>query len=245
LSTEPQMPPLLYEGKSKKLYKISDNEAIMVFKDEVTAYNGKYHDIVPGKGLYSAILSSKLFEVLEQNNIATHYLCYMGDNKVKIRLHKVLPVEIIVRNYAYGSMLKRLPLLRELEPIDPPLVEYHYKDDRLGDPLIYPRDLVVAGLANNDEVKELENLAIRTNEVLKRFWEDKGLKLIDFKIEVAKTKKGLVVVDEITGDSMRLLDGKGAHLDKEIYRRTRDTKTLLSAYQRLAELAGSPTRRCQ
>ena len=244
MSTKPQELSLLYEGKSKKLYKVGANEAIMVFKDEVTAYNGKYHDIAPGKGLYSAILSSKLFEVLEQNSIGTHYLCYMGGNRVKVRIHRVLPVEIIVRNYAYGSMLKRLPLLRELEPINPPLVEYHYKDDRLGDPLVHPRDLVIAGLVNSDELEELENLAIRTNEILKRFWEDRGLKLIDFKIEVAKTRKGLVIVDEITGDSMRLLDEKGAHLDKEIYRRTRNTKALLSAYQHLAELAGPPMRRC-
>lgn len=241
----PRGAQFLYEGKSKKLYALDNGEAIMVFKDDVTAYNGKYHDVARGKGTYSAMLSSRLFELLESNGIRTHYICYIGGNALRIRLYKVLPLEIIVRNHVYGSMVKRLPLLKKLEPITPPLVELHYKDDELGDPLLHPRDVVVAGLLTEEDMARLEKLALRVNDVLRRFWENRGLRLIDFKIEVAKCANGFVVVDEISGDSMRLINDDGQHFDKEIYRRTRDVSRLLEAYQYLAKAAGAPTKMCR
>ena len=236
--------PLIYEGKSKKLYRVDSYKVVIEFKDDVTAYNGKYHDIARGKGIYAAQLSSRLFELLEDSGIRTHYLCYMGENRIMAELHHVLPVEIIVRNYVYGSMARRLPLLKRLSAIVPPLVEYHYKDDGLGDPLLHPRDLVIAGLVSEKELEQLESLALKINTVLAKFWEERGLRLVDFKIEIARTQQGFVVVDEISGDSMRLLDSVGNHYDKEIYRRTRDVNALLKAYQRLVDLAGPPKRRC-
>jgi phosphoribosylaminoimidazole-succinocarboxamide synthase len=244
LRSIPASAELPYEGKSKKLYALGREEAIMVFKDDVIAYNGKYHDTVRGKGTYSAILSSKLFELLEANGIKTHYICYMGCNRVRVRLYNVLPLEIIVRNYVYGSMSRRLPLLRKMSPIIPPLVELHYKDDKLGDPLLHPRDAVIAGLLTQEDMDELERMALRVNSVLRGFWENRELRLIDFKMEVAKSPNGFILVDELTGDSMRLVDSSGQHLDKEIYRQTRDVAGLIKAYQYLAEVAGPPTKTC-
>lgn len=219
---------------------LSDNETVMEFKDDVTAYDGKYRDTVPVKGKLSALLSSRMFEDLKYNGVDTHYICYNGGNRVRIRLLKVLPLEVIVRNYTYGSMLKRIPLVKPLEPIKPPLVELHYKDDKLSDTLLHPRDVVIAGLLDEQEIRKLEELAIAVNNVLLRFWEKRGLKLVDFKIEVAKTSSGFVVVDEISGDTMRLIDESGKHFDKEIYRRTRDVRALLEAYESLVQLAGEP-----
>lgn len=237
-------PKLLYEGKSKRLFLLGGDEALMEFKDEVTAYNGRYRDIAPAKGRLSALLSSRLFEELEDNGVRTHYVCYEGGNRVRVRLLKILPLEIVVRNYAYGSMVKRIPIVKPLEPIRPPLVELHYKDDSLGDPLLHPRDPVIAGLLEAGEAREIEELATRVNSVLARFWGERGLRLVDFKIEVAKTSEGFVVADEISGDTMRLIDVEGNHLDKEIYRRSRDVRALLKAYEDLARLAGEPRRWC-
>ncbi len=235
---------LLYEGKSKRIYAAGPGEALMVFKDEVTAFNGRYRDEAPGKGAYSAALTSRMFELLESYGIKTHYICYAGGNAVKIRLADVIPLEVIVRNYVYGSMKKRLPLLKEMDKLEPPVVELHYKDDRLGDPLLHPRDPVAAGILAEDELNAIEDLALRVNNALSSFWRDRGLTLVDFKIEVARDNSGFMVVDEITGDTMRLIDPEGRHYDKEVYRRTRSTELLLQSYVRLLEAAGNPSRRC-
>ncbi|MET1129165.1 MAG: phosphoribosylaminoimidazolesuccinocarboxamide synthase [Thermoproteota archaeon] len=237
-------PQLLYEGKSKRLVLLDQDKAVMEFKDDVTAYDGRYRDEVPGKGRLSALLSARLFEVLDESGVETHYLCYEGGNRIRVRLLNVLPLEIIVRNYVYGSMARRMPLAEPLRPIEPALVELHYKDDKLGDPLLHPRDPIVAGLLSEEELGELEDLALRVNKVLSAFWSERGLLLVDLKLEVARGPEGFIVVDELSGDTMRLLDGQGRHLDKEIYRRSRDTAALAAAYARLVELAGQPARRC-
>ncbi len=236
---------LLYEGKSKRVYDAGDGLAVMEFKDEVTAFNGRYRDEAPGKGELSAALTSRMFEVLEEHGVPTHYVCYAGGNRVVVRLMDVLPLEVTVRNYAYGGMVKRMPLLKPLTPLPEPLVELHYKSDELGDPLLHPLDPVYAGLLGRGELEALEALARKVDEVLTGFWGERGLRLIDFKLEVARGPRGFVVVDEVTGDTMRLLDAGGGHVDKEVYRRTRSVEALLEAYRRLLGLAGGPVRRCE
>jgi len=236
---------LLYEGKSKRVYDAGNGLAVMEFKDEVTAFNGRYRDKAPGKGALSAALTSRLFEVLEDHGIRTHYVCHAGGNRVVVRLAEVLPLEVTVRNYAYGGMVKRMPLLKPLTPLPEPLVELHYKSDELGDPLLHPLDPVYASVISRDELEALEGLARRVDEVLAGFWGERGLRLVDFKLEVARGGDGFIVVDEVTGDTMRLLDADGRHFDKEVYRRTRSVEALLDAYRRLLELAGPPARRCR
>ena len=235
---------LLYEGKAKLVYGLTGGEALLVFKDEVTAQDGRMRDPAPGKGALSAMLSARLFEALEDKGIRTHYICYEGGNRIRVRLLKVLPLELIVRFHAYGSMLRRMPLLQKLQPLEPPLVELHYKSDTLHDPLLHPMDPVYAGLLERDELEELESLALRAGRVLRSFWAERGLRLLDLKLEAAKTSDGFVLADEVTGDTMRLLDPQGRHLDKQVYRDTGDVRALLEAYRRLVELAGEPKRRC-
>ena len=234
----------LYSGKSKTLLRSRDGSIVMVFRDEVTAFNMKYRDIAPGKGELAAKLSARMFEVLEEAGVKTHYVCYMGGSQLRVRYAEVLPVEVIVRNYAYGSMLKRIPLVERMKRLEPPIVEFHFKSDSLGDPLILEDDLVAAGLLTPGEVEDVKRLALQVNEVLTGFWLSRGLRLVDFKIEIARTPSGFMVVDEVSGDTMRLVDGEGRHYDKEVYRATRRVDLLLDAYRELVRLAGEPVRRC-
>lgn len=235
---------LLYEGKAKKVYMLPDGRGLMVFKDEVTAFNGARRGAAPGKGVLAAMLSARLFEVLEDAGVGTHYICYPGGNTLLVERRQVLPLEVIVRRYAYGSMLKRMPLLKKMQRLEPPLVELHYKSDELGDPLLHPMDPVYAGIVSREELASLEELALRAAEVLAGFWRRRGLELVDLKLEAARHGSGFIVVDELSGDTMRLLDGGERHLDKQVYRDTGSVEALLEAYRRLVELAGEPSRRC-
>jgi len=165
---------------------------------------------------------------------------------LKVKKCKAVPIEIVVRNYAYGSFLKRMPLVERLKKFSRPIVELHYKSDELHDPLILEEDVLEAGILSEEGLKEVRNVALRVNEVLSKFWSDRGLRLIDFKIEVGWSvdNNTILVIDDLSGDAMRVLTPEGEHLDKEVYRRTRDTRLLMSAYTRLSQLAGEPSRFC-
>ncbi len=237
---------LIYEGKSKKVYDLGNKELLLEFKDEVTAFDGKYKDIVREKGSLSARLSATLFEVLEKAGVNTHYICFKKDRFLKVRKYKAIPLEIIVRNYAYGSFLKRMPLVKPLKKFIKPIVEFHFKNDELHDPLLLDQDINEAGLLDYDELIRVKEIALRVNEVLSEFWNKHNLRLVDLKIEVGKdpNTNDIVVIDDLSGDSMRVLTDKGEHLDKEVYRRTRNIDLLIKGYRRLAEIAGYPTRIC-
>jgi phosphoribosylaminoimidazole-succinocarboxamide synthase len=238
---------LIYEGKSKKVYEMDAHTLILEFKDEVTAFDGKYKDFVESKGILSARLSSKIFELLEDHGIKTHYICYLGGRLMKVKRCEAIPLEVIVRNYAYGSFLKRMPLLQKLKKFSSPLVEFHFKSDELHDPLLLEQDIIEAGVLSSNDLKKVKDVALRVNEVLSKFWAEKGLTLIDFKIEVGRDLKTneIVVIDDLSGDSMRVITSDGRHLDKEVYRRTRDISLLINAYKELAEIAGEPTKLCR
>ncbi|WP_420917905.1 phosphoribosylaminoimidazolesuccinocarboxamide synthase [Pyrodictium abyssi] len=235
---------LLYEGKAKRVLDAGNGLVVLEFKDEVTAFDGKRRDTAPGKGELAARLSARMFELLEEHGVPTHYVCYMGGSRLLARRHEVIPLEVIVRNYAYGSLLRRMPLLKPMERLFRPLVELHLKDDARGDPLVLPEDAVEAGLLSWRELWDIQSLALRVSSVLEMFWRRRGLRLVDLKIEVARSATGFVVVDEVTGDTMRLVDSGGRHLDKEVYRRGGGVEALLEAYRELARLAGEPERRC-
>lgn len=235
---------LLYEGKAKRVLDAGDGRAVMEFKDEVTAFDGRRRDPAPGKGEAAARLSARMFELLEEHGVRTHYICYMGGSRILVERHEVAPLEVIVRNYAYGSMVRRMPFLKPMARLSRPLVELHLKDDERGDPLLLPEDVVEAGLLSWSELDALRSLALRVDAVLESFWRRRGLRLIDFKIEVARTPRGFVVVDEVSGDTMRLVDAEGRHLDKELYRRGGSVEELVEAYRELARLAGAPERLC-
>ena len=230
---------LLYEGKSKRVYVKDDELLVLEFKDAVTALNGLKKDVVPGKGIINAQVSAYLFEVLEKNGIATHYVDYDGKRCITAKRLDMIPLEVIVRNYAYGSLLKRMPCLQKLRLLEPPIIEFHYKSDELGDPLVLEDDIIHAGLLSKRELEEIKEVSLKVNNVLKDLFSKAGLKLIDFKLEFGRDKNGqLVLGDEITGDTIRVIDEMGRHLDKEVYRRGGSTSDLLNAYIELAKRLG-------
>ncbi|MEM0438635.1 MAG: phosphoribosylaminoimidazolesuccinocarboxamide synthase [Desulfurococcaceae archaeon] len=230
---------LVYEGKSKRVYVKKPGELVFEFKDEVTAGDGAIKASAPGKGALCASVSAHLFRILEDSGIETHFLDYDGSRRITVRGLKMIPIEVIVRNFSYGSLLKRMPLYRELEPLIPPLIEFHYKDDSLHDPLVLPEDILRTGLLSAAELDEMIKKSVSINDILKKYFESFGLKLVDIKLEFGfDPSRRLVLADEISGDTFRVLDESGRHLDKEVFRRTKSVDALLEAYQRLASRLG-------
>ncbi len=230
---------LVREGKSKRVYLGEDNETLVLeFKDSVTAFDGARKDVLPGKGVLNARISAYLFKILEEQGIPTHYIDYDGCRRLVVKKLDMIPVEVVVRNYAYGSLLKRMPLYKRLEKLEPPLLEFHLKDDALHDPLILPEDMLRTGLLSNEELGKIRELALKATSTLTKLFEKHGLMLIDIKLEFGRDRNGeLVLADEITGDSFRVMVG-GKHLDKEVYRKGGSPQDLLQAYLELAERLG-------
>jgi len=229
---------ILYEGKSKRVYVKSDNVLIMEFKDEVTAGDGAVKALAPGKGILCACISAHLFKVVEGFGIETHLLGYDGSRRIEVRRLKMVPLEVIVRNFSYGSLLKRVPLYKKLEPLVPPLVEFHYKDDSLHDPLVLPEDVLRVGLLTKRELDRLVELSLLVNHSLSRYFRSLGLRLVDIKLEFGYWRDDFVLADEISGDTFRVLDEHNNHLDKEVFRMTRSVESLLKAYKELASRLG-------
>jgi len=229
---------IMYEGKSKRVYVKTTDELVMEFKDEVTAGDGAIRAVAPGKGVLCAAVSAYFFKHLESRGIRTHFLSYDGVRRLTVRRLRMVPLEVIVRNYAYGSLLKRMPLFRELQPLNPPLVEFHYKDDSLHDPLVLVEDVVRAGLATRELLDAMVEASLRANEELTKLLASKGLALVDAKFEFGLLGGELVLADEISGDTVRVLDESGRHLDKEVFRRSKSVELLLVAYRELASRLG-------
>jgi len=230
---------LIYEGKSKRVYAIDESRLVMEFKDDVTAADGLVKAVAMGKGILAARVSSYLFDILEKSGVRTHFIDYDGKRRMFVKRLEIIPLEVIVRNYAYGSLLKRMPLYKPLQKLDPPLLEFHYKDDDLHDPLILEEDIIRVGIIDNSTLNCIKEVSFNVNKILTSFFESKGLRFVDIKLEFGIDRHGEVVLaDEISVDTFRVLDERGEHLDKEVFRRTRDVGSLLKAYLRLAERIG-------
>lgn len=227
---------LLYEGKSKRVYINDEKTLLLEFKDEVTALDGAKVDKAPGKGILNAAISSYFFRVLEVSNVKTHYISYDGNRSLIVKRLNMIPLEVIVRNYAYGSLIKRLPLFKPLTKLQAPIVEFHFKSDKLHDPLVLPEDVVNAGMLASGDVHRIREEALRINDILTRELDRRGLTLIDFKVEFGRDPESgeLILADEISGDTIRVINEEGSHLDKEIYRSGGSVKELIQAYMLLA-----------
>ncbi len=229
---------LEYEGKAKRVYRLTKNLLLMEFKDEVTAGNGVRREIAVGKGRLTAAQTSFFMRLLESRGLRTHFIDWDGDRRIVVRRLRVLPLEVIVRNYAYGSFLKRMPLVKPMTRFSRPIVEFHYKDDRLHDPLVLPDDIVEAGVINRELLDEIVNMALKANDVLYEFLASKGLTLIDFKLEFGLDENGvLYIADEISCDTMRVLRD-GEHLDKEVFRRGASAEELVKRYAEFNKIVG-------
>ena len=230
---------LIYEGKSKRVYVKNRDELILEFKDEVTARDGALRAFIRSKGIVNARVSAYFFSALSKKGIDTHFLDYDGVRRMTVKRLRMLPLEVIVRNYAYGSQLKRMPLLKPLQELNPPVIEFHYKDDSLHDPLIIIDDIINSGVANHKELNLIIKTSLRINDILREIFSEAKLKLIDFKLEFGRDKNNeLILADEISGDTFRVIDENGRHLDKEVFRRTGDPKTLVNAYSELCKKLG-------
>ena len=211
---------MLYEGKAKKIF-LTDktDEVIQYFKDDATAFNAQKKGTILAKGVVNNKISSRLFELLEQAGVATHFIKNLSDREMLARRVKILPIEVVVRNRATGSIIKRLGLEEGLV-IEPPLVEFFYKDDALGDPLITDDHVRMMNLATPDQVARLKSLSLKINEVLKPFFQERGMMLVDFKLEFGLWNGQILLADEISPDTCRFWDIKtGERMDKDRFRK--------------------------
>ncbi len=220
----------LYEGKAKAIYTTDDPDVlIMHFKDEATAFNAKKKGIIKEKGVINNKVSSRIFEFLEANGIRTHFVERLTDRDMAVKNLDIIPVEVIVRNFTAGSISKRLGIPEGIE-LKTPIVEYCYKSDELGDPFI--NDFIIRAFeyAGEDELRWMEETALKVNKLLTDFFDERGIILVDFKLEFGRHKGEVLLGDEITPDGCRLWDKKTLEkLDKDRFRR--DLGKIEEAYE--------------
>jgi phosphoribosylaminoimidazole-succinocarboxamide synthase len=225
----------LYEGKAKVIYKTEEEDKVIVFfKDSATAFDAAKRAEIEGKGVINNTISSLLFELLEKSGIKTHYIKKLSDREMLVWRAKRFDLEVVVRNITAGSLCKRLGLAEGLE-LKPPLVEFFYKNDQLHDPLVCAEHIRLLNLAEDWQVQSMKEMALKTNQVLREFFKEHGLLLVDFKLEFGILPDGsLAVIDEISPDTCRLWDAKtGEKLDKDRFRF--DLGDLMEGYRRILE----------
>jgi len=212
---------LLYEGKAKRLYLTDDaNLVISEFKDDLTAFNGEKKSSEAGKGALNNKISTELFKLLEAKGIPTHFVKMLDDNHMLHTKVDVILIEVIVRNIATGSLTRNLGI-EDGKVLPFTLVEFDYKDDDLGDPKLNDQHCLILGLVDHqDELDKLRRMARQINDILKPYFEEKGLNLVDFKLEFGKDSNGnIILIDEISPDNCRFWDiESGEKMDKDRFR---------------------------
>ena len=214
----------IYEGKAKKIYETDNKEQLICeFKDDATAFNGEKKGQIKEKGELNAEITAIFFEMLEDKGIPTHLIEKINKTDILIKKVEIIPVEVVMRNKAAGSLAKRLGL-KEGREMSQPILEYYYKSDELGDPMINQYHIFAEKLATEDELSEISELAFKINDYLKEYLSAKNIDLIDFKLEFGKGSKGnILLADEISPDTCRLWDGETQKkLDKDRFRRDLD-----------------------
>ena len=230
---------LLYEGKAKKLFITEDPQILRVeYKDDATAFNGKKFDRLKDKGRLNNAITVFFFEHLETKDIPSHFVRKISETEQLVRRVKIIPLEVVVRNVAAGSLSKRIGW-EEGKELPHPIVEFYYKDDDLGDPLLAEEHIRLLELASEAQIEELKNRGLAINEALKSLMLSKGIRLIDFKLEFGLDQKGeILLADEISPDTCRFWDiESGKILDKDRFRRDLGgvTEAYLEIHQRLTE----------
>lgn len=221
---------LLYEGKAKQVYSTdNENEYVVYYKDDATAFNGEKKAEISSKGILNNKISTIIFEMLKENNINTHFIKSLSDREMLVKKAEILPLEVIVRNIAAGSICKRVGL-EEGVVFDEPIFEISYKNDAYGDPMLNDDYAVAMKLATREELKFLREETLKINELLKAFFLKLNLKLVDFKIEFGKDSEGnIILADEVSPDTCRLWDvNTNEKLDKDRFRK--DLGDLVEGY---------------
>lgn len=222
---------MLYEGKAKKVYATeNDTQYIVQYKDDATAFNGEKKGTISGKGVINNQMSNLMMRLLEEYDIPTHFIEELSERETVVKKVSIIPLEVIIRNIAAGSFSKRYGV-EEGTVFDSPTLEFSYKDDDLGDPLINEYHALAMKLASKEDIDAISGMAFRINEVMKSFFKDIGITLVDFKLEFGLTTDGkIVLADEISPDTCRFWDSKtGEKMDKDRFRR--DLGNVEGAYQ--------------
>ena len=223
---------LLYEGKAKSVFETDNpNELLIYFKDDATAFNGEKHGTIEGKGIINNKLSEFFFKQLKDRGVKSHFVEKIGEREMIVKRLDMIKLEVVVRNIVAGSLVKRLGL-EEGTPLTVPVVDYYYKSDELGDPMLNHFHIQVLKLATPEEVKEIEEKGLRINAILKDFLKKKKVDLIDFKLEFGRLNGEIVLGDEISPDNCRFWDSDTHEkLDKDRFRR--DLGNVEGAYKEM------------
>lgn len=233
---------LLYEGKAKKLFRTEDPDVVrVVYKDDATAFNGLKKGFLAGKGELNNRISAFLFRYLAENGVDNHFIRQLSPTEQLVRKVEILPLEVVVRNRAAGSLAKRLGL-EEGTLLSRPVVEFYYKRDDLGDPLVNEDHITVLGLSSQEQLAEIRRIALRVNRLLTELMGERGVILVDFKLEFGLDREGrLLLADEISPDTCRFWDARTEEkLDKDRFRR--DLGGVVEAYREIWRRLGGETR---
>ncbi|MGC6472563.1 MAG: phosphoribosylaminoimidazolesuccinocarboxamide synthase [Parvibaculales bacterium] len=231
----------LYEGKAKTLYQGPESGLLIQhFKDDATAFNAEKHDIIDGKGVLNQRISEYIFSRLEQQGIPTHFIKALNMREQLIKEVEIIPIEVVLRNIAAGSISKRLGI-EEGDALPRTIVEFYYKDDSLGDPMVAPEHITAFGWASDAELDEMTDLGLRINDFLSGLFQGCNIKLVDFKLEFgrlhAEDGHQIILADEISPDNCRLWDSAtDEKLDKDRFRQ--DLGGMVDAYQEVAKRLG-------
>lgn len=211
---------MLYEGKAKKVFKTEDeNLYIVSYKDDATAFNGLKKGQITGKGVINNKMTNIIFKYLADNGIKTHLVEEINDRETIVKKVQIVPLEVIVRNVAAGSFSKRFGV-EEGTALKNPIVEFSYKNDALGDPMINNMQATAIGIATEEEIENITSQVLKINELLKKYFFERGIKLIDFKVEFGRCNGEIILADEISPDTCRLWDVEtNEKLDKDRFRR--------------------------
>ena len=228
---------LLYEGKAKKVYETDTPDVLIVdYKDDATAFNGEKKGTIVGKGVINNRMTNFMFKKLEEAGIPTHYIEELSDRETAVKKVEIVPLEVIVRNVAAGSFSKRLGIEEGTELLCPTL-EFSYKDDALGDPLINDYFASALGAATREEIDTITDYVFKINDFMREFFKECGIMLIDFKVEFGRYKGQIILADEISPDTCRFWDiNTKEKLDKDRFRR--DMGGVEDAYQEVSRRIG-------
>ena len=227
----------LYEGKAKKVFKTDVEDVLIVdYKDDATAFNGEKKGTIVGKGVINNRMTNFIFQEIEKAGVPTHFIKEISDRETEVKKVSIVPLEVIIRNVAAGSFSKRLGV-EEGTQFAAPTIEFSYKNDELGDPLINDYFAIALGLATREEIDRITEYAFKVNEILKAFFKEAGIDLIDFKIEFGRYHDQIILADEISPDTCRLWDSKTKEkLDKDRFRR--DLGNVEDAYKEVFKRIG-------
>ncbi|MBR0262065.1 MAG: phosphoribosylaminoimidazolesuccinocarboxamide synthase [Selenomonadaceae bacterium] len=224
---------LLYEGKAKTVFETDNpNELLVYFKDDATAFNGEKHEVIEGKGIINNKLSQFFFKQLKDRGVKSHFIENVGEREMLVKKLDMIKLEVVVRNIVAGSLVKRLGL-EEGTPLTVPVVEYYFKSDELGDPMLNRYHIMALDLAKIDELNQMEHIAFSVNTILRDLLRAKNVDLIDFKLEFGRGDYGEVILaDEISPDNCRFWDTvTHEKLDKDRFRQ--DLGGVVEAYQEI------------